>query len=416
VSRAAVHVPEALDLGVRADFPLLVEQPDLVYLDSAATTQRPKVVLAAEQDFYLKRNASVHRGVYTLAEAATASFEAARAQVAQFIGAQSAEVIFTSGATAALNLAVYIDQQRWQAEDEIVIALDNHHSMLLPLQRAAQERGVMIRWLAPAADGSFNTAALEKALHRRTQLVAVSAVSNVLGTRAPVAEIARIAHRVGARVLVDAAQAIGHQPVDVQKWHADYVAASGHKAYGTLGIGWLYGRQEHIAEAQPQLLGGGAVAEVTQAGVTWLPAPHRFEAGTPNVAGACALAAALQYLTHQGLERIAEHEAALTKHLRENLELQALGPVYGPAAEQRGSIVSFAVGAARQRVHSHDVAQVLNEKNIAVRGGHHCAQPLLTVLGETDLVRVSVGLYTTRADIDRLLEALTTLPVYGFVS
>lgn len=392
----------------RNDFPVLRNRPKLVYLDSAATTQKPQVVIDAITSFYEHDYASVHRGVYDLAAAATERYELARGQIAAFIGAESArEIVFTANATAALNLAAHLVSDRLNAGDEIILTVAEHHSNLLPWQRLAELTGARLVWLEPEVNGSFPLDALTQQLSSRTKVVAVAHVSNVLGYVAPLRTITEAAHQVGAQVIVDGAQSGGHMPIDLSQIDADYAAFSGHKTYGPSGTGWLYAKQEHLERAEPQLVGGGAIKQVTRGDTTWHDVPWRFEAGTQNMAGVVGLAAAIAWLQKNDLAKIWEHEQQLTRYALDKLSALDGLELYGPpAGEERAGIISFSLSVSGQRVHSHDIAQIANRHRVAVRGGHHCAQVLLTTLGLSDIARASVGCYSTIADIDQLVMAL----------
>lgn len=393
----------------REDFPLLRNRPELVYLDSAATTQKPQVVIDAMVSFYEHEYASVHRGIYDLSAAATARYEAIRQQISLFTGAQSpSEIIFTANATGALNLAAYLLIDHINAGDEIILTVAEHHSNLLPWQRLAQIKGARLVWLTPDATGCFPLDEFTSRLTGRTKIVAVGHVSNVLGYVAPLKTIVAAAHRVGAQVVVDAAQSGGHLSLDVSDIGADYVAFSGHKTYGPTGTGWLYAKQEHLEDAEPQLVGGGTIKLVTQTNTIWHEVPWRFEAGTPNISGIVGLSAAIAWLQKLGLTKIWKHEQQITQYAMEKLSMVDGLEFYGPPlnTKDRAGILSFSLSVGGRRLHSHDIAQVANGHDVAVRGGHHCAQVLLSALGIPDVTRASVGCHTTMADIDRLVMAL----------
>jgi cysteine desulfurase / selenocysteine lyase len=383
----------------RRDFPLLDERfhgRPLVYLDNAATTQKPRVVLDRLARFYEHENANVQRGVYALGERATAEYEAARATVQRFINAPSPrEIVFVRGTTEAINLvASSWGRSRLRAGDEIVASELEHHSNIVPWQIACEQAGASLR--AIPIDDEY-----ERLLGDRTRLVAIAHVSNAIGTVNPVREIVRLAHARGIPVLVDGAQAVAHGLVDVRDLDCDFYAFSGHKLFGPMGIGVLYGRAALLDALPPYQSGGGMIRSVTLARTTYADVPARFEAGTPNAAGAVALGGAIDYLTAVGLDAVAAHEQELLDYA-----LAALSHVRGVrivgAPARRASIVSFVV----EGVHAHDVGTLLDREGVAVRAGHHCCQPLMTRLGLAATVRASLALYNTREDIDALAAAV----------
>lgn len=392
-------------LNLRADFPLLKNHPELVYLDSAATTHKPQIVIEAEQRFTATSYANVHRAVYTLASEATEAYEQARAAAATFINAAPEEIVFTSNATHALNLAAAIETSRLQPGDEILLSVTEHHSNLLPWRRLAQCTGAQLQWIELAEDHSFNLTDFHRKLSAHTKIVAISHISNVLGYITPLAEIIAAAHHTGARVVIDAAQSAGRLPLDVRQLDADYLAVSGHKLYGPTGTGWLYAKHAYLENAEPLLTGGGTVQEVTRHTAVWQNSPLRFEAGTPNITGAIGLHAAINYIKKLGLETIWEHEQTLVDYA-----LPRLAEIDGLRLYSAGEagIFSFSLSANQKPLHSHDVSEIANHYNVALRGGHHCAQPLMTALGVADLTRASVGVYNSVEDIDRLIIALET--------
>ncbi|MCS7234869.1 MAG: cysteine desulfurase [Armatimonadetes bacterium] len=393
---------------VRQDFPLLQRSVDgkpLVYLDSAATSQKPRVVLEALQRYYEEYNANVHRGLYRIAERATLAYEEARAKVAAFIGAAAEEVVFTRGTTEAINLVAYAYGDAFvRPGDEIVVTEMEHHSNLVPWQLLAQRRGARLRVVrVRPEDGTLDLEGLDQVLTDRTRLVAVAHQSNVVGTINPVREIAQRAHAVGAVVLVDGAQSVPHMPVRVGELGCDFLAFSGHKMCGPTGIGVLWGRRG-LLEAMPPFHGGGEMIErVELERSTYKDPPHRFEAGTPNIADAIALGVAVEYLQSLGMEAVREHEKALVRYALAQLAEVRGVRVYGPTdLEARGGAVAFTL----EGVHPHDVAQVLDSEGVCVRAGHHCAQPLHRALGLAATARASVYLYNTPEDIDALVRGL----------
>ena len=398
---------------IRGDFPILQRQINgrpLAYLDNAATTQKPRAVIDALVNFYERHNANTHSGVHTLSEEATALYEEARARAARFLNAPSPRcIVFTQGTTAAINLVA----QGWARHhlrqgDEIVLTVMEHHSNLLPWLGVARETGAVLRYLEIDGEGRLTATGregggIEGAVSRATRLVAVTHVSNVLGTINPVKELARQARAVGACVVVDAAQSAPHLSLDVQALDRDFLAFSSHKVYGPTGIGVLYGKEEYLAAMEPPASGGGMVLRVERHSYEWMEPPWRFEAGTPNIAGAVAMGAALDYLDGFDREMLRRHEIELTGYALKVLGKRADLTLYGPADPAgRAGVIPFSVGG----VHPHDVVEVLDGQGVAVRGGHHCCQPLMEHLGERGVVRVSLALYNERQDIDQLAHGL----------
>jgi cysteine desulfurase / selenocysteine lyase len=394
---------------IRADFPILkrmVGDKPLVYLDSAATSQKPQQVIDAESDFYAHHNANAHRGIHMLGEEATELFEGARGKIARFLNAPSAEsIVFTRGTTESMNLIAHGWGRKFLREgDEILLTEMEHHSNLVPWLLLARERRLRLRYVPFDEEGQLDLQALDRLLGRRTRLVALTHVSNVLGTINPVAEIVERAQAAGARVLVDGAQAVPHLPVDVTALGVDFYAFSGHKLGAPTGIGILYGRREILEPLEPALGGSEIIREVWLDRVTWNDLPWRFEPGTPPIAGAIGLGAAVEYVKGIGLEAIRAHDLALTAEALERLgEVDDL-ELYGPRRpEARVGVVSFNLAG----VHAHDLAAALDAEGIAVRAGHHCAQPLARRLGVAGTARASFGLHTTSDDIAALAEGLS---------
>lgn len=391
----------------RQDFPLL-RQLDAAYLDSAATAQRPQCVLDAEREFYEKHNANPLRGFYPLSLEATEVYETARRAVQGFLNAPSAqEIIFTRNTTESLNLVAYSYGLHFlKAGDEIVVSILEHHSNLLPWQMVARQTGAKLVFLECRPDGSFTDEALEGAFTDRTRLVAITHVSNVLGQVTPVEKVVRLAHRCGAVVVLDAAQSAPHMPIDVQKLDVDFLAFSGHKLLGPMGIGVLYGRKKLLKKMPPFLTGGEMIDSVTREGAVYAELPHKFEAGTVNAAGAAGLAAAIGYIRQVGFEAMAAQELRLTERALRGLEqiphVQVLG---SKKAEEHNGILTFVI----EGVHPHDVSAVLSEDGVDVRAGHHCAQPLLEFLGVRSTTRASLMFYNTEEDVDRLLASVATV-------
>lgn len=411
---------------LREDFPALrrtVGGHPVVYLDSAATSHKPRRVIEAERDFYEQQNAAVHRGAHTLAAAATELFEAARARVARFIGAGDEEIVWTSGATAALNLLAYsfsnasvgrgdsasrggsaAERFRLGAGDEIVVTELEHHANLVPWQELAARTGATLRFIGIDDAGALRMSDAATVINPRTRILAFSHVSNVLGSVAPVEELVALARGVGALTILDACQSVPHRKIDVRALGVDFLAFSGHKMLGPLGIGVLYGRRELLEAMPPFLTGGSMITTVTMERAEYLPPPARFEAGTQPVAQAIALAAAIDYLDALGMDLVHQRDAELGQALVSGLAGIEGVRVLGPAAgEPRVGLAGFVV----EGVHSHDVGQYLDEQGIAVRVGHHCAEPLHQRLGIAASTRASGQLYTTDAEVGRLLEALT---------
>lgn len=406
--------------AVRADFPLLGRTVRggrrLVYLDSAATSQKPNVVLEAEVDFYEQRNAAVHRGAHQLAEEATEAFEDARAAVARFVGADEGEIVWTPGATAALNLVAYAfsnatagrggaaaERFRLSPGDEIVVTEAEHHANLVPWQELCARTGAVLRWFGVDDDGRIDLSDVASVITERTRVVAFGHVSNVTGAIAPVAELVAAAKRVGAVTVLDACQSVPHLPVDLHALDVDLAAFSAHKMLGPTGVGALYGRRELLEAMPPVTTGGSMVEVVTMAETTYAPPPQRFEAGTQMVAQAVGMGVAAQWLDELGMDRVAEHERELAAELVRIGEIPGVR-IVGPAdARDRLAVVSFVVDG----VHAHDVGQVLDDKGIAVRVGHHCAQPLHRRFGVAATARASASVYTTAEEIAAFREALS---------
>ena len=404
--------------AVRADFPILGRAVrgghPLIYLDSGATSQKPRQVLDAERDFYTVHNSAAHRGAHLLGEEATDAYEGARVRVAEFIGADPGEIIFTKSATEALNLVAYAmsnaatagpEAERFRVGpgDEILVTEMEHHANLVPWQQLCLRTGATLRWFGVTPDGRLDLSNAAELISDRTRLVAVTHQSNVTGTVPPVAEIARLAHARGALVVVDAAQSVPHQPVDVAALGADFLAFSAHKMLGPSGIGVLWGRRELLETMPPYVTGGSMIEVVRMEGSTFLPPPERFEAGVPPAAQAVGLAAACDYLDGIGMARVAAHEESLTEHGLAAVTaipgVRVLGPL---TTENRGGAISFVVDG----VHPHDVGQVLDELGIAVRTGHHCAWPLHRALGVQASTRATFYLYNTHHEVEALADGI----------
>ena len=393
---------------VREDFPILgreVYKKPLVYLDNAATTQKPLCVLDAMREEYLNVNANVHRGVHYLSQQATDLHEAAREKVRQFINARKTEeVVFTRGTTEAINLvAASFCESQMQAGDEVVVTDMEHHSNIVPWQLQAERRGIVVKHLPITDDGLLCCDTLAAYLTEKTKLVSLAHVSNVLGTVNPVADIVRVAHERGIPVLVDGAQSAPHIPIDVQALDCDFFAFSGHKMYGPTGIGVLYGKEEWLEKLPPYQGGGEMIDKVTWERTTFERLPFKFEAGTPDYVATHGLATAIDYLCSLGLDQVAAHEKALTQYCLEQLSTIPDIHIYGPGTnEQKDAVVSFNVGS----IHHLDIGTLLDRLGIAVRTGHHCAQPLMARLGISGTVRASFALYNTKEEIDVLVDGI----------
>jgi cysteine desulfurase/selenocysteine lyase len=376
----------------------------LVYLDNAATSQSPRQVIEAMVDVYSRGYANVHRGIHDLSEKATELFEATRERVRQFIGAESSdEIVFTHGATESINLVARSwGEANLQAGDEIVITEMEHHSNIVPWQQVAERTGAKLRWAPITEDGLLDLEAFDRLLNDRTRLVAVTGVSNVLGTINPIQQIVAKAHAAGAKVLMDGAQWVGHLPTDVRALDVDFLAFSAHKMLGPGGVGVLYARQELLADMPPFLGGGGMVGVVTRDGFTAAESPAKLEAGTPPIASVIAFSAALDHLDHVGLESIHQHGLELVTYAHHLLGEVPGVRLLGPSPDQKSAIVNFVVDG----VHPHDVAHLLNTQGIAVRAGQHCAMPLHHRLGVSATTRASFYLYNTAAEVAALAAAL----------
>ncbi len=390
---------------VRADFPILsrtVYGKKLVYLDSAASAQKPRAVIDAMVQAMEHSYANVHRGLHTLANETTEAYEGARKKVAAFIGAEPAEIVFTKGGTEAINLVAAGLGASLKAGDEILLSEMEHHANIVPWHFLRERLGVVLKFTPVTDDGRLDTEAFKNLLSERTKVVALTHMSNVLGTVNPVAELTRLAHDAGALVLLDGCQAIVHQPIDVKALDVDFYVFSGHKLYGPTGVGALYGKAERLAALPPYQGGGEMIGNVSLEAITYADPPHRFEAGTPPILEAIGLGAAIDWVS--GLDRaaVAEHEHALYTHVRERLNganwLRVLGEAPG-----KGAILSFTVDGA----HAHDVAQILDKYGVAVRAGTHCAEPLMRRFGVTSSARASFALYNTHEEADAFVDALT---------
>ena len=391
----------------RKDFPLLTAQ-DIAYLDNAATAQRPQCVLDAVRRFYCEQNANPLRGLYPLSIAATDAYENAREAVRRFLNAKSAaEIVFTRNTTEGLNLAAYsYGLSHIKTGDEVVVSILEHHSDLLPWQMVCRQTGAALKFLDCEPDGSLDLNKAEALITDRTKLVAVTHVSNVVGRVNPIRQLADMAHRHGAVMVVDGAQSTPHIPVDVQALDADFLAFSGHKVYGPMGIGVLYGRRALLEEMPPFLTGGEMIESVSREGAVFAELPHKFEAGTVNAAGAAGLHAAINYVQSVGFDAMHRQELALTaRTLAGMADMPHIHVIGSDRPEEHNGIVTFTV----EGVHPHDVSEILAGDGVDVRAGHHCAQPLLQHLGYSATVRASFAFYNTEEEVDRLLQSLSTI-------
>jgi cysteine desulfurase/selenocysteine lyase len=397
---------------LRKDFPILSQQVEgypFIYVDNAATTHKPQSVIDAVVGFYTTSNASVYRGIHTFAEKTTQLYEDARGKVARFIGALPEEIIFTSGATEGINCVVDTwGQQCISAGDEIVLTELEHHANLLPWQRLAQKKGAVLKFIPVTADGTLDFSFLDTIITHKTKMVAFVHVSNTVGTHNDSATIIAAAKKVGARVLIDAAQSVGHQKIDVAALGCDFLVFSGHKMLAPTGVGVLFMKKELHNAIEPHRVGGGMVENVTLQAATWAAAPHKFEAGTPPIAQVIGLGVAVDYLkAHIDFDELRIHEARLCARLIEGLSGMSSVRILGPIEElkKNGHLVGFLVDG----LHSHDVAAFLSSRGIAVRAGHHCAQPFARALGYDASVRVSFYFYNTAEEVDCIIEALREL-------
>ena len=393
---------------IRTDFPILQEEAypgvPLIYLDSAASSQKPLPVIEVMDHYYRHTNANVHRGIHRLSEEATNAYEGARERIARFINAaDSAEVIYVRNATEGFNLVAYSwGRVNLQAGDEILITAMEHHANIVPWQILAEQTGVVLRHLPFLPNGTLDLDQLPQLLTEKTKLFSFTAVSNVFGTVNPVKQLIEAAHKVGALAMVDAAQAVPHMPVDVQAWNCDFLAFSGHKMCGPTGIGILYGKR-HLLEAMPPFMGGGdMIRRVTLEGSTWADLPHKFEAGTPSIAEGIGLGTAVDYLTDLGMENVHAYEQYITNYALEALSEVENLQILGPSAAQRGGVAAFTI----QGLHPHDMAELLDKDGIAIRAGHHCAMPLHQLCGVNSTARASFYIHTTTEEVDKLVDSL----------
>ena len=412
---AIIEAEQSFDVEkIKADFPILSQKVNghrLVYLDNAASSQKPQAVIDAIAKYYQEDNANIHRGLHTLAERATSAYEHSRSRIAQFIGGvEREEVVLTSGTTAGINLLSYsLGEQIIKAGDEILITEMEHHANLVPWVMLAKRKNALLKRIPLTKDGRLDLSKLNDLIITKTKIVAISHMSNVLGTINPVAEIAEAAHKRGAVVIVDGAQAAPHMPVNVRELGVDFYAFSAHKMLGPTGLGILYGKQELLENLPPFMTGGEMIREVYFDKITWNEIPHKFEAGTPPIAGAIAFETAIDYLEQVGMENIRQHEIELAGYAIDKLSQIDRLEIQGPHdAQIRGSAISF----TDPNIHPHDISTFLDSKGIAIRAGHHCAQPLMRTLGKVATARASFYFYNDTDDVDALVDALIEMRKY----
>ena len=402
-----VNDKDLLSFDYKKDFPLLAAN-DVAYLDNSATTQKPACVIEAERDFYLKHNANPLRGLYDLAMQATDIYEDARVAVQKFINAKSEqEIIFTRNTTESLNLVAYsYGLANLKPGDEIVTTIMEHHSNLLPWQMVCRQTGAVLKFIECEKDGSVDLNKVEDIITDKTKIVAMTQLSNVLGRENPIRQVAEIAHRKGAVMLVDGAQSTPHIPVNVRELGADFFAFSGHKLYAPMGIGVLYGKKELLDKMPPFLTGGEMIESVTRTSAVYAELPHKFEAGTVNAAGAAGLKAAIGYINSIGFDKIHELESSVTAYTFKKMQqMEGINIIGSDRAEDHSEIITFTV----DDVHPHDVSEIMAADGVAVRAGHHCAQPLLSFLGCRSTVRASFAFYNTFDDADKFINSLSTV-------
>jgi len=387
---------------IRNDFPVLkrkVNGKPLVYLDNAATTQKPRQVIDKISDYYSNYNANVHRGIHKLSEEASAEYENARSKAAKFIGSKTCEIVFTKNTTESLNILAYWALRTLKKGDEVISSVLEHHSNIVPWQML-REKGIKVKFVDVNDDGTLKMDQYSKLITKNTKIVTVAHVSNVLGTINPVKEIGKIAHDAGALFIIDGAQSVPHMSVNVKQLGCDFLAFSSHKMLGPTGVGILYGTEEALERTTPFLRGGDMIKEVHLDSTKWNDIPWKFEAGTPNIADVIGFGAAIDYLSKLGMDNVRKHEEDLTQHAMKKLDIKSV-KIYGPR-KNRGGTVSFSING----VHPHDVATVLDQEGIAIRSGHMCAQPLMERFNVPALSRASFYLYNTKEEIDKLAEGL----------
>jgi len=398
---------------IRNDFPILstkVNGQPLVYLDNAATTQKPEIVMQSINEFYTKYNANVHRGIHKLSETATVHFELAHKKVSEFINADFEEVVFTHGTTESLNLLTYSLGSELKTGDEVVLTVMEHHSNLVPWQQMAKKIGFKLKFIGITSDGRIDMDQAKRMITENTKIVSVVHISNAIGTVNPVKELVDLAHKVGAVIVVDAAQSVPHMAIDVRELDCDFLVFSGHKMLGPTGIGVLYGKRKLLEKMQPFLYGGNMINEVKLEDSTWADLPWKFEAGTPNIAGTIGLGVAVGYLKNIGMKNIEAYEKELSKYAYEQLGKIKGVTIYGPK-DERSCVLSFNVDG----IHPHDMSTLLDRDGVAVRGGHHCAMPLMKELDVSGTVRASFYFYNTFEEVDKLVESvIKSRKVFGY--
>jgi len=406
--------------AIRTDFPIfdrkIRDGKRLVYLDSGGTSQKPNSVIAAESNFYRLHNAAAHRGAHQLAEEATEAIESARATIANFLGGQADEIVFTKSSTEAFNLLAYAissapkgNKFNLSAGDEIVVSEMEHHANLIPWQQLAGRTGAVLKWFEVTPEGRLDLSDINSVITSKTKIVALTHQSNVLGTINPLEALVKRTHEVGAVFILDACQSVPHMPVNVTELDIDFLAFSGHKAVGPTGVGVLWGRADLLAELPPFLFGGSMIESVTMTDATWAPAPRKFEPGVPNMAQIAGLGEAIKYLSNIGMSEIHNHEIALTKYAITQMSAIAGLRIIGPTdTVLRGGAISFTLG----EIHPHDLGQFLDDAGIAVRTGHHCAWPLTRKMGVPATTRASFYLYNTTEDIDQLCTSILAAQKY----
>lgn len=411
-----MKVKQLLNLkDIRKEFPILctkVHEKKLIYLDNAATTQKPNQVISSITDFYTKYNSNVHRGIHKLSEMATLQFELAHKTVSKFINADFEEIVFTSGTTESLNLLANSLGSELNSNDEVVLTIMEHHSNLIPWQQMSKKIGFKLKFIGITSDGKLDMNQAKNLITKNTKIVSIVHVSNAIGTINPIKELIDLAHNVGAVSIIDAAQSVPHMTIDVKKLDCDFLVFSGHKMLGPTGIGVLYGKKTLLENMQPFLYGGNMIREVKLETSTWADLPEKFEAGTPNISGAIGLAAAITYLTRIGMNSIESYEKELLNYASEQLSTIKGITIYGPK-DERSCVLSFNV----EGIHSHDISTLLDREGVAVRGGHHCAMPLMKVLDLTGTVRASFYFYNTFEEVDELVKAIIQArKVFGYDS
>ena len=393
--------------SIKSDFPIFNDS-DLVYLDNASTTQKPQQVLDAIQSMYSKTNANVHRALYDIGSEATEKFENSRKKVSNFISSESEnEIIFTGGTTESINLLAHSLGNKLRAGDEILVSEMEHHANLVPWQMACQRTGANLKFIPIDKKGDLDLSDLETLFTNSTRIISITQVSNVLGTINPINDIAKIANEIGATFIVDGAQGVPHQSINVKELGCDFYAFSGHKMLAPTGVGVLWGRMEKLEEMEPFMGGGEMIETVTMESSTWNQVPYKFEAGTPNFVQAVGLGAAIDYLNNFGMDKVSEHEKKLTEYALAKMSQIEQVNVFG-SPKNRSGVISFNM----EGIHAQDLAQFLNEDNIAIRVGHHCAQPLLSKIDQNSVARLSLYIYNDETDIDLFCNSLSNIKQY----